>query len=62
MQVRAIFEAAIEAEKVTGKTIVPEVMVPLIMTVKEFTFLKQKIEEVAEEVSKKKKKKIHYLI
>ena len=44
MQVRAIFEAAIEAEKVTGKTIVPEVMVPLIMTVKEFTFLKQKIE------------------
>src|SRR5205085_6766080 len=32
MQARAIFEAAVEAGKRTGKPVVPEVMVPLIAT------------------------------
>ena len=32
MQARAIFEAAVEAAKRTGKPVVPEVMVPLIAT------------------------------
>jgi pyruvate,orthophosphate dikinase len=62
MQVRAIFEAALDAEKETGKKIIPEVMIPLIMEVEEFVFLKKKIEKVAEEVSKKRKKKVKYLI
>ena len=62
MQVRAIFESSIEAEEKIGKTIVPEIMIPLVMTVNEFTFLKEKIKEVADEVSKKKKKKVNYLI
>ena len=30
MQARAIFEAAVAAQKTTGKPVVPEVMVPLI--------------------------------
>ena len=33
MQVRAIFESSIEAEEKIGKTIVPEIMIPLVMTV-----------------------------
>jgi pyruvate,orthophosphate dikinase len=32
MQARAIFEAAVAAGKRTGKPVVPEVMVPLVMT------------------------------
>ncbi len=32
MQARAIFEAAVEVGKRTGKPVVPEVMVPLIAT------------------------------
>src|SRR5262249_39529317 len=36
MQARAIFEAAAEAGKKTGKPVVPEVMVPLIATRVEF--------------------------
>ena len=32
MQARAIFEAAVEAGKRTGRPVVPEVMVPLIAT------------------------------
>ena len=32
MQARAIFEAAVEAERATGKPVAPEIMVPLIAT------------------------------
>lgn len=32
MQARTIFEAAVEAGKTTGRPVVPEVMVPLVMT------------------------------
>jgi pyruvate,orthophosphate dikinase len=52
MQVRAIFEAAIESEKKTGNPVVPEVMVPLIGTAREFDILKERIDAVAEAVIK----------
>ncbi len=40
MQARAIFEAAVEAGKRTGKPVVPEVMVPLIATKAELDLVK----------------------
>ena len=50
MQARAIFEAAVEAGKRTGKPVVPEVMVPLIATRAEFDIVKARIDAMAEAV------------
>ena len=47
MQARAIFEAAVESERKTGEAVVPEVMVPLIGTAREFDILKAQIDKVA---------------
>jgi pyruvate,orthophosphate dikinase len=52
MQARAIFEAAIEAGKRTGKPVVPEVMVPLIASKTEFDIVKGRIDAMAEAVKK----------
>jgi pyruvate, orthophosphate dikinase len=51
MQARAIFEAAVEAGKRTGKPVVPEVMVPLIATRAEFDLVKTAIDEAARAVA-----------
>ena len=50
MQARAIFEAAIEAQKRTGKAVVPEVMIPLIATQAEFDIVKARIDATAKAV------------
>ena len=47
MQARAIFEAAVEAEKRTGKAVGLEVMVPLIATKPEFDLVKARIDATA---------------
>ena len=47
MQARAIFEAAVEAAKRTGKPVQPEVMVPLIATRAEFDLVKARIDAMA---------------
>jgi pyruvate, orthophosphate dikinase len=52
MQARAIFEAAVEAGKRTGKPVVPEVMVPLIATRMEFDLVKARIDDTARAVAK----------
>jgi pyruvate,orthophosphate dikinase len=52
MQSRAIFEAAVEAGKRTGKPVVPEVMVPLIATKAELDIVKACIDAMAREVEK----------
>ncbi len=46
-QVRAIFEAAIEVSRSTGKTVTPEIMVPLVGTKKELDILKAVIDAEA---------------
>ena len=51
MQARAIFEAAVEAGKRTGKPVVPEVMVPLIATKAELDLVKARIDAMAEAVA-----------
>ncbi len=61
MQARAIFEAACELAK-GGLRVVPEVMVPLVGMIGEFTFTKQDIIKVAEEVMQRRNVKIDYLV
>ena len=62
MQARAIFEAALEASKRTGKPVVPEVMVPLIATKAEFDLVKARIDAMAEAVSREKGVKVGYQV
>ncbi|MGE0094325.1 MAG: pyruvate, phosphate dikinase [Alphaproteobacteria bacterium] len=62
MQARAIFEAAVEAGKKSGKPVVPEVMVPLVGVKKELDILKAVIDRVAGEVKKATGAKLDYLV
>src|SRR5450432_2347157 len=62
MQARAIFEAAVEAEKRTGKAVGLEVMVPLIATKKEFDLVKGRIDATAASVMKETGKKLAYQV
>ena len=48
MQVRAIIEAAIEVKK-KGKTVLPEIMIPLVGVVEELIILKKRAIQVADE-------------
>jgi pyruvate,orthophosphate dikinase len=61
MQARAIFEAAVDAEKTGVKTHV-EVMIPLVATVKEMENQGTIVRRVADEVFKEKGKTVHYLV
>ncbi len=62
MQARAIFEAAVEAEKRTGKAVGLEVMVPLIATKAEFDLVKARIDATAQSVMKETGTKLGYQI
>src|SRR5437879_3473885 len=61
MQARAIFEAAVEVSK-KGVKVFPEVMIPLIATVKEMANQAAIVNRVAEEVFKEKGTKVEYLV
>jgi pyruvate,orthophosphate dikinase len=61
MQARAIFEAAAAIVK-AGKSITPEVMIPLVGMKKEFETLKEVAEKMATEVMKEKQVKFDYLV
>ncbi|MDA8229863.1 MAG: pyruvate, phosphate dikinase [Magnetospirillum sp.] len=50
MQARAIFEAAVHVSRETGRTVIPEVMIPLVGSKKELDILKVSVETVAEDV------------
>ncbi len=50
MQARAIFEAALAAAKTTGAPVVPEIMVPLVMTRGELDLVKARIDAIAQQV------------
>src|SRR5438067_8210230 len=62
MQARAIFEAAVEAAKRTGKPVVPEVMVPLIATKAEFDLVKALIDAIAQAVASERGTKVDYQV
>jgi pyruvate,orthophosphate dikinase len=61
MQVRAIIEAAIEVKK-KGKSVLPEIMIPLVGVVEELTLLKKRAIQVAEECMAKAGTKVDYQI
>ena len=61
MQVRAIIEAVIEVKK-QGKSVLPEIMIPLIGTADELVILKKRAIEVAEETMTKAGTKFEYQV
>jgi pyruvate,orthophosphate dikinase len=62
MQARAIFEAAAESGRRTGKPVVPEIMVPLIATKAELDIVKARIDAMAEAVTKETGAKLKYQV
>lgn len=62
MQARAIFEAAVEAEKRTGKAVGLEVMVPLIATKMELDLVKARIDATAQAVMRDNNTKLAYQV
>jgi pyruvate,orthophosphate dikinase len=61
MQARAIFEAAVDVAK-KGVKVLPEVMIPLVATVKEMANQAAIVRRVADEVFKEKGTKVEYLV
>jgi pyruvate,orthophosphate dikinase len=62
MQARAIFEAAVEAGRTTGKPVTPEVMVPLVMTRAELDLVKSRIDAMAEAVARETGATVEYQV
>jgi pyruvate,orthophosphate dikinase len=62
MQARAIFEAAVEAQKRTAKAVGLEVMVPLIATKAELDLVKARIDATAQAVMKETGTKLAYQV
>jgi pyruvate, orthophosphate dikinase len=62
MQARAIFEAAVEAQKRTGKAVGLEVMVPLIATKAELDLVKALIDATAQSVMRETNTKLAYQV
>jgi pyruvate,orthophosphate dikinase len=61
MQARAIFEAAVDCTK-KGIKVLPEVMIPLVATVKEMANQGAIVRRAAEEVFKEKGMKVEYMV
>jgi pyruvate, orthophosphate dikinase len=62
MQARAIFEAAVEAQRRTGKAVGLEVMVPLIATKAELDLVKGRIDVTAQAVMRETNTKLAYQV
>ena len=62
MQARAIFEAATEVARRTGKAPIPEVMVPLVASKNELDRVKDRVVAVAEQVAKETGVAIEYSV
>ena len=62
MQARAIFEAAVIAAKETGKPVIPEVMVPLVMGKPELDLVKARIDAMAKAVMEESGTTIEYQV
>jgi pyruvate,orthophosphate dikinase len=62
MQARAIFEAAIEAGQALHKRVIPEIMVPLVVSKGELDLVKGRIASVAREVEKERGTNLAYSV
>ena len=62
MQARAIIEAALTVADETGEAVVPEIMIPLVMTTREFELMKAVVDKAAEAVFAASGKRLDYLV
>ena len=62
MQARAIFEAALEVAKETGKAPIPEIMIPLVGMKKELEITRAQVERMAEAVFSETGAKVEYSV
>jgi len=62
MQARAIFEAAVHVSRETGRSVVPEVMIPLVGARKELDLLKLAIDQEAQAVFAEQNYAVKYLV
>jgi hypothetical protein len=62
MQARAIFEAAVNAARKTGKPVIPEVMIPLVAYRAEFDIVREAVVETARAVEAEAGAKLDYQI
>jgi len=62
MQCTAMFEALVECKNKKYKSIVPEIMIPLVSTEAEIKIMKDLVVRVADRVKKENKVKIDYLV
>ena len=62
MQCRAIFEALVECRKKKYKSIIPEIMIPLVSTEAEIKIMKNLVDKIAKKVQEENKLKINYLV
>ncbi len=60
MQTRAIIKAAIAVSKRTGKLVTPEIMVPLVLEIKELKYVKNIITETADKLIAESGLDLHY--
>ncbi len=62
MQARAIFEAAVSVAIASGKTVVPEIMIPLVATPKELELMKAVVDAAANAVFAETGTTLEYLV
>ena len=62
MQCKAIFEALVECKKNKIKSIIPEIMIPLVSTEAEIKIMKDLVIKIARKVENKTKIKINFLV
>ncbi|HET8728211.1 MAG TPA: pyruvate, phosphate dikinase [Alphaproteobacteria bacterium] len=62
MQVRAVFEAAVEVARQDGGTVTPEIMIPLAFSRQELDILKKMVIRVAGEVERDRDAKLDFLV
>ncbi len=62
MQCTAIFHALVECKKLKIKSIIPEIMIPLVSTETEIKIMKDLVIRVAKEVENKTKTKLNFLV
>ena len=62
MQCRAIFEALVQCKKQKVKSIIPEIMIPLVSTEAEIKIMKDLVIRTAKQVENEKKTKLNFLV
>ena len=62
MQCRAIFEALVQCKKQKVKSIIPEIMIPLVSTESEIKIMKDLVIRTAKQVESEKKIKLNFLV